>query len=218
MTIPTTKIIPVVDLWRVICWQGERQEYTQRVIKNWLVSRVPTPDGVTFEIGAEWTSPPGVEFDDDTAVLVPMTLLPPGDVATVDDVAEAHAAGRGEQLPYAVSPFGFTGAVRRAVEGGDDRLKHLLDLGQRLIAAWSMEAALTTEKESNPETEATPETFPCSLCGLRFRDHWLRGMHQGSAHRVARPACAICGTQNCAGPVGRAIHAGLIEEESVSGV
>jgi hypothetical protein len=217
MTIPTTKIIPVVNLWRIVCWQGERQEYTQRVIKNWLVSRVPTPDGVTFEIGAEWTSPPGVEFDDDTAALIPMTLLPPGDVTTVDEVAEAHAAGRGDRLPYAVSPFGFTGAVRRAVEGGDDRLKHLLDLGQRLVLAHRMEAGLIAEKQPNPETATTAET--CPLCGLRFRDVWILGTHRGSAHRVARPTCDICGTQRCDGPIGRVIHQGIVtEEESASGV
>lgn len=214
--IPITKTVPTEDLWRIVCWQGDEQQYTQRVIENWLVSRVPTPDGVSFEIGAEWMAPAGVELEDDTAVLVPMAILPPGDVTTVDEVAEAHAAGRGDQLPYAVAPFGFTGAIRRAVEAGDDRLRHLLGLGQRLVLADRMEAGFTPEPEPNLETATTPETFPCPLCGLRFRDHWLRGMHQGSAHRVARPACAICGTQNCAGPIGRAIHAGLIEE--VAGV
>lgn len=213
MTIPTTKRLPAEGCWRIVCWQGDDQKYTQRRVKNWLVSRVSTPDGCTFEIGAGWTSPDGAEVADDTAVLVPMAILPPGDHRTVDDVAQAYAAGRGLELPYAVSPRGFTGAVRHAVEGGDERLKHLLDLGQRLVIAASLESANAAVQQPNPETTDAVKTFSCPLCDLKFRDPWITGTHRGSVHRYNRPDCAVCGTRRCSGPLGDAIHSSLVQDE-----
>lgn len=237
MTRPDSYTVLTQPCWRLIAWSRP----TSRPVHIWLtphwtIDRTEDEHGmVRAEITPHWTGEPADMPSELHYVLVPRRFIPPSEPSpTIGELAVEFDQPTDAAVPYS---FGDGDSVRdvleRAVQGGDDRMRELCTLAERHELAWNLERltqrhrdlstggrmarakkAVSEGPQTTPETPPVPTELPCQECGLLFSDPWILGTHRGSAHRVAHPRCPICGTSNCGGPIGRAIHAGHVTKET----